>query len=95
MAQGKISLNNNKKDKSKKYRVLKQNRQAKTFQKKIYAPKSNSNDKKTIYHINKKYTNNNILITEKLIAGKIGHLELIKGTRKQNEKLSKQQQPKK
>lgn len=95
MAQGKISLNSNKKDKSKKYRVLKQNRQAKCFQKKIYTPKNNTNDKKTIFAINKKYSNNNILLTEKLIAGKVGHLEIIKGTRKQNEKLAKQQQQKK
>ncbi|OBA28270.1 hypothetical protein HANVADRAFT_888 [Hanseniaspora valbyensis NRRL Y-1626] len=86
MAQGKVSLNSNKKDKSKKYRVLKQNRQAKCFQKKVYTPKNNSNDKKTIFQINKKYTNNNILLTEKLIAGKVGHLELIK---------ARQQQPKK
>ncbi|KAL6926569.1 hypothetical protein ACO0SA_004749 [Hanseniaspora valbyensis] len=95
MAQGKVNLNSNKKDKSKKYRVLKQNRQAKCFQKKVYTPKSNSNDKKTIFQINKKYTNNNILLTEKLIAGKVGHLELIKGTRKQNERQARQQQPKK
>lgn len=95
MAQGKISLNSNKKDKSKKYRVLKQNRQAKCFQKKIYTPKNNTNDKKTIFTINKKYSNNNILLTEKLIAGKVGHLEIIKGTRKQNEKLAKQHQQKK
>lgn len=86
MAQGKLALNKNKKDTSKKYRVLKQNRQAKCFQKKVYTPKNNTNDKKTIFNINKKYANNNLILTEKLISGKVGHLEILKGTRKDIQK---------
>lgn len=88
MAQGKLKL-----AKKKPHRVTKRQRNPKAKARKIFKPKKISFREKELHKLDKKERGRLWEATEKAISAKIGHLELLKGTRREieaNEKKAKQ-----
>ncbi|ODV87283.1 hypothetical protein CANARDRAFT_194680 [[Candida] arabinofermentans NRRL YB-2248] len=84
MAQGSLNL-----AKKKPARVTKHQKNPKPAAPKIHKPtKANSNEKQ-LYKLSKLHAAKLTASTERLIAGRVGHLEVIKGSRRQLDKAEK------
>ncbi|KAH3664307.1 hypothetical protein WICMUC_005850 [Wickerhamomyces mucosus] len=84
MVQGNLKLS-----KKKPARVTKLQKNPKAAAPKIRKPKKVNPNEKNLFKLSQKHTANLVSSTEKLIASKVGHLELLKGTRRETEKKSK------
>lgn len=88
MAQGKLKL------KAKKSaRVTKKQQNPRPAAPRIYTAKLGSTLKQ-LQKLTKAHLAKLVSLTEKLIAGRVGHLELIKGSRREVEKAQKEQERK-
>ncbi|KAH3669005.1 hypothetical protein OGAPHI_002760 [Ogataea philodendri] len=84
MAQGNLKL-----AKKKSARVTKHQKNPRAAAPKILKPRKANSDEKQLVRLSKKHSATLVASTEKLIASRVGHLELIKGSRKEVEKKKK------
>ncbi|CDK24341.1 unnamed protein product [Kuraishia capsulata CBS 1993] len=84
MAQGNLKLS-----KKKPARLTKRQQNPKAAAPKVYRAKKNLTEKK-VQLLSKQHNGALISNTEKLIASRVGHLELVKGSRREIEKAAKE-----
>lgn len=89
MAQGSLKLKQ-----KKPARLTKRQQNPKAAAPKAYKVKKNSSAK-TADNLQRKHSGSLIANTEKLIASRVGHLELVKGSRREVEKKHKEEAQKK
>lgn len=89
MAQGKLKLS-----KKKGHRVTKRQRNPRARARKIIKPRKLNAREREVRKLRKKEIGRLYVSTEKSIAAKVGHLEILKGTRRELEENAKIKQEK-